>query len=107
MFTSSEVQDGVVTLTVVGEVDIAVTDEFAAVTSACLALPGATTLRVDVADVTFLDSSGLGSLVRARNEAAALGKDLVIANASTTVAKVFRISGLSGVLVFDPDLPGG
>jgi len=107
VFTSSEVQDGVITLTVVGEVDIAVTDEFASATSRCLAAGDVSTLRVDLADVTFLDSSGLGSLVRARNEAEALGKHLVIANPSVPVTKVFRISGLSGVLVFDPELPDG
>jgi len=107
VFTSSESLDGVITLTVVGEVDIAVTDEFAAATSRCLADDDVTTLRVDLADVTFLDSSGLGSLVRARNEAETLGKRLVIANPSVPVAKVFRISGLSSVLVFEPELPDG
>lgn len=101
MFTSQGVVDGVATLAVAGEVDIAVADAFAAAALSCLQEPGALTLRVDLAEVTFLDSSGLGALVKARNAAQDQGKGLVIANVAPSVMKVFVITGLAGVLAFD------
>lgn len=101
VFTSQGVQDGVATLEVSGEVDIAVAADFVAAALACMAEPGATTLRVDLAAVTFLDSSGLGGLVQVRNAAQEQGKSLVIANVVPSVMKVFTITGLADVLTFD------
>lgn len=101
VFTSLGVQDGIATLEVSGEVDIAVADELATAALDALAQDGARCVRVDLASVTFLDSSGLGALVRVRNAARDEGKDLVIANPVESVMKVFAITGLDAVLSFE------
>lgn len=101
VFTSLGVQDGVATLKVTGEVDIAVADDLAAAALGALAQDGAQSLRVDLAGVTFLDSSGLGALVRVRNAAHDEGKELLIANPVESVMKVFTITGLDAVLAFE------
>lgn len=101
VFTARVVQDGVATLEVSGEVDIAVAQEFVAAAVRCLEDPEATVLRIDLAGVTFLDSSGLGALVQARNHAQSVAKSVVIANVAPTVMKVFTITGLADVLSFD------
>ena len=99
-FIAHPVHDGVVTLAVAGEVDIAVADELVAAAYRCLREDGVRTLVVDLAAVTFLDSSGLGGLVRVRNFAQSQDQHLEIANVAESVMKVFTITGLAGALTF-------
>lgn len=100
-FNPVGVVDGVATLAVSGEVDIAAAEDFVTAAMSCLEDPAAATLRVDLAAVSFLDSSGLGALVRARNHAQTLDKAVVVANVGESVMKVFTITGLAGVLTFE------
>lgn len=60
-------------------------------------------LPVDVADVTFLDSSGVGALIAVRNAATASGGSVVIRNLSRPVQRIFELSGLIGSFSFDAD----
>jgi anti-sigma B factor antagonist len=94
-------------LVVSGEIDVLVADELA---QACLTrldtdAPGVT---VDLAAVTYLDSSGIGALVAARNHALELGKTFRVVNPSVRVVKVLRITGLDTVFgaVEAPDVEG-
>ena len=52
---------------------------------------------VDLADVTFLDSTGLGTLVGALKAAEKLGGTVSITGAHERVLKLFRITGLDEV----------
>lgn len=54
---------------------------------------------VDLAAVTFLDSTIVGVLVAAQVRARAERKELVITNAGPRIAKVFRMLGLAPLLV--------
>jgi stage II sporulation protein AA (anti-sigma F factor antagonist) len=51
-------------------------------------------LVVDALDVTFMDSSGVNALVRARERAAALGGSLHVVAGSPGVRRVLEITGL-------------
>ena len=51
-------------------------------------------LVVDARDVTFMDSSGVNVLVRARERAAALGGSLHVVTGSSGVRRVLEITGL-------------
>lgn len=55
---------------------------------------GAVHLVVDALDVTFMDSSGVNALVRARERAAALDGTLHVVTASPGVRRVLQITGL-------------
>ncbi|MFI6847742.1 STAS domain-containing protein [Kitasatospora sp. NBC_00085] len=50
---------------------------------------------VDLAEVTFMDCSGLRALVQARNQADRQGKHLVLRGAGRPVARLLGLTGLT------------
>ena len=65
--------------------------------SALVDLP-AGDVTVDVAGVSFMDSSGLRVLIDAATRARDGGGDLIIANPTPGISRLVEISGLSGQL---------
>ncbi len=61
-----------------------------------------THLVIDLGAVTFMGSTGLGSLVSLRNAALRVGKSIEIRNPRDAVRKVLLITGLNGVLPMIP-----
>jgi stage II sporulation protein AA (anti-sigma F factor antagonist) len=57
---------------------------------------------VDLADVSFMDSSGLRVLVVARNALDERGGEMVIADVSDQLRRLFEISGLTSAFTFEP-----
>ena len=55
-------------------------------------------VTVDVAGVSFMDSSGLRVLIDAATRARDGGGDLIIANPTPGISRLVEISGLSGQL---------
>lgn len=53
---------------------------------------------VDLTDLEFIDSSGLGVLVGAHKDAAEQGRTISLRGANGAVAKVLRITGLTDVI---------
>ncbi|KGA14327.1 hypothetical protein GM51_17585, partial [freshwater metagenome] len=80
-----------------GEVDLATSPELDSAIIAALD-SGASALAIDLSSVTFMDSSGLGVIVRGlkRCREADIELDLVITN--ERVLKVFGITGLDQVI---------
>ena len=62
-------------------------------------------LEIDIADVSFIDSSALGVLVRAHKRLAQLpgGKPLVLVSPRPQARKVLEITGLTRVFVIADD----
>jgi anti-sigma B factor antagonist len=56
--------------------------------------PGQPSVVVDLTGLSFLDSTGLGVLVAARNEAERAGTALKLVCSSDRMLKLFRITGL-------------
>ncbi len=81
-------------LVVSGELDLAAVDQF--LDRARAALDGSV-LELDFADVRFIDSTGLGALVRIREEARADGKDVVLTHVPSQVVRILDITGLSQI----------
>jgi anti-anti-sigma factor len=75
-----------------GEIDLAVTDEVVAAVRSCLSR--AEHVELDLTDVSFIDSSGLGAFVLLRNEAIHQGKQLTLVNLSPATSRLLRITGL-------------
>lgn len=88
-------------LGVAGEIDMASADELRDRLLACL--ERSDSLEVDMAGVTFIDSSGLAALVRLRTEAEIAGKDVALVNVSSSTARLLELTGLQGL--FDVKLP--
>lgn len=85
-----------VTVRLVGEIDLAVQAEVLALLepAACRAAHAGEDLVVDLADVTFLDSTGLACLVRTRKQLGD-GVSLVLTGPTEPVRRVLEISGLA------------
>ena len=84
-----------------GELDVASADGLA---DSLVELAGSTVV-VDLSDLTFMDSSGIGALVRARNriKAGGLG-ELVLTRPGAIVRSALEIVGLDGWIIdWSPD----
>ena len=84
-------------ITVSGEVDLATSPELDLVIIAALD-SGAGSLVVDLTDVSFMDSSGLGVIVRGLKRCREADKDLDLVITNERVLKVFGITGLDQVI---------
>jgi anti-anti-sigma factor len=84
-----------------GELDVASADGFA---DSLVELAGSTVV-VDLSDLTFMDSSGIGALVRARNRIRAGGLgELVLTRPGAIVRSVLEIVGLDAWIIdWSPD----
>ncbi len=80
-----------------GEIDAHTAPSLAA---AMAQLP-AGVVTVDVAGVSFMDSSGLRVLMDATTRARDGGGDLIVANSTPGIARLVEISGLGGQLRLD------
>lgn len=76
-----------------GELDIAVTDQFLEQCRAAL-VDAADTLEIDVAGVTFIDSTGIGAFVRIHQEATRGGKQVRLLHVPRQVSRVLDLTGL-------------
>ena len=61
-------------------------------------LDGSAAIVIDLTDVTFIDSSGLRTIVEAHQARAAAGTRLVLRSPSAAVQRLLEISGLAGHL---------
>ncbi|HST49035.1 STAS domain-containing protein [Jatrophihabitans sp.] len=94
---------GQTVLEVGGEVDLhsasRLTDRLTAILDA-----GERSVVVDLSPLSFLDSTGLGALVAARNRAQQTGATLRLVCTSERLLKLFRITGLDAVFEIHPTL---
>jgi anti-anti-sigma factor len=96
--------DLAVILTVSGEIDLATAPSLAAALDEIEAASGRS-VHLDLAEVTFLDSSGISVLVNCRRRLEDAGGGLVLHRATPTVRRVLEISGLGAVFELRPDAP--
>lgn len=102
--TSNQSGDSLVIAVQDTRIDAAVAIEFKeAVMRATSALPG-TPVILDLSNVVFLDSSGLGAVVAALK---LLGNErpLELAGLTEPVAKVFRLTRMDSVFTIHADVP--
>lgn len=91
-FSEDTRADGGCVVRLGGEIDLAVADELADVVLGCL--DRADDVELDFGEVTFIDSSGLGALVRVRNEATQRGKTLSLVDVGRPTLRLLEITGL-------------
>ncbi len=93
-------EDGVTQLHVVGDVDMATADELREVAvRAITAFTG--TVRVDLSQVTFMDSTGLNALIAIRNHCEP-HHVLVLEGPPPQVRRILEVSGLDGLFTIEP-----
>ena len=93
-------------LTLQGEVDIATVDDLRSAWYLVAEREAPALIVVDVAEVTFIDASGLGLLVGLRNRQRSHGGDVQLRNPPECVRALLRLSGLLDLFVC-PDASAG
>jgi anti-sigma B factor antagonist len=84
-------------ITVSGEVDLATSPALDAAILAAIE-SDTSALAIDLTDVSFMDSSGLGVIVRGLKRCREADKDLDLVITNERVLKVFGITGLDQVI---------
>ena len=86
-------------LTITGELDIATAPQVEEAAGAMLG-EGVSELRIDLRDLTFIDSSGLRVLIALNNRATSEGWKLSLVRPSDRSMSVFQITGADENLPF-------
>jgi anti-anti-sigma factor len=93
--------DGVV-LRLDGELDLATVSQFDA-EIAEIARAAPPHVLIDLARVTFMDSTGLASIIRAHRAAASAGCTLAFRSGSDQVQRLLKLTGTIDFLTFEED----
>jgi anti-sigma B factor antagonist len=91
----AERQDGRCVLTVSGELDLSTVAQLEGAYRQLVTAGPIAELVLDLAGVSFVDSSGLGALLRLRAEQMSAGGSLTISAVAAGPARVIDIAGLS------------
>ncbi|HEV2712738.1 MAG TPA: STAS domain-containing protein [Gaiellaceae bacterium] len=103
---TAEVGDNAFIITVTGEADLHTAPEIDRALHGVLGL-GGTATAVDLADVSFVDSTALAILLRHQRRFRGRGGDLVIVTADRRVLRTFEITGLDRVFRIEKRLADG
>jgi anti-anti-sigma factor len=89
----TSVEGPATTIRVAGELDLATSPKLQQACAAAIE-PGPATLRLDMSEVTFLDSTGISVLVQAHKQLDAQGGTLVLHGLSDHARRVLEVAGL-------------
>ena len=92
--------DDSVTVAVKGEIDASTADALGVAMRRALATT--TELRIDLSGVSFMDSSGLNTLVTARHDCEARQARLVVIDDNPNIRHLFELAGLNGLFEREP-----
>ncbi|MDP6890626.1 MAG: STAS domain-containing protein [Phycisphaerales bacterium] len=95
--------DDQLVVTPVGEIDLSTSPQLRQTLQTVL-VDGDTTVVVDLAEVPYMDSSGVATLVEALQICLRQHRELVLARLSTRVESIFKISKLDTVFTIRDDL---
>jgi anti-anti-sigma factor len=95
--TSVAAPDGGLVLRLVGELDLSSVSIFVDALSEILD-GDPTRIELDMSELSFIDSSGVGAYVTAYRRAAAKGAQLLVGERSALVERVLQLSGVEDAL---------
>jgi anti-sigma B factor antagonist len=88
------------TVLVAGEIDLATSTRLNRELDMVLdRVPAPVLLRIDLGGVSFMDTTGVAILLKARRRSLELGCRFAVIDTSPTIARLFEITGLAGLLV--------
>jgi anti-sigma B factor antagonist len=85
------------TLVIEGEADLATAVEIVDAGIRALDARDVQSVRIDLAAVTFMDSTGIGALIQLRNLAIEKDKQIVLEQVPDRIIKLLQITGLDAV----------
>lgn len=96
------VEAGGAVLDLAGELDLAAAPAMRAAGIAALGEPGCSLLILDVAKLTFVDSTGIGSWIELRNHAREHDRRVVLQSVPAKIHRVLELAGLTTVFDLAP-----
>jgi anti-sigma B factor antagonist len=102
LVTSQRLDDGAAIIDVRGELDVTTVSAFRALLVDTIRREKPGQVIVDMLHVTFMDSTGVGTLVVGYNAAREVGAEFVVRNPSTFVHRQLHITGLTEVFGLPP-----
>jgi anti-sigma B factor antagonist len=96
-----------IVIALAGELDLASASGLVDAARTALAGPGVSELHIDLSQVTFVDSTGLGALVEVNSSAAAQEKRFVLLNPAAQARKLLRTTNVESTLTieYESDTP--
>lgn len=94
---ATDTHNGITRLAMSGELDMNTVERLDDALANCLS-DGATAVVLDLRDLTFMDSTGLYSFLRARSRSLSNGHRLLFVGATRPVRMVFELAGMDSVL---------
>jgi anti-sigma B factor antagonist len=94
-FHHSLAGDGTALVTVRGEIDFANCDELSACLREAIENGSPQTVRVDLREAAFIDSTGLGALIDGYKAAGDSDARFIVVNPTATFRRVLDVTGLS------------
>jgi anti-sigma B factor antagonist len=85
-----------------GEIDVSTVPQVRTAVGEAIADHPGEMLTVDLSDVSFLDSTGIGALISALKRARSTDGDIRLVGVRSHVFKVFQLTGLTKVLEIEP-----
>jgi anti-anti-sigma factor len=89
-------------LAVAGDLDLHTVGDVEAAAAQYLRDPASTELAVDLSRVNFIDSTGVGTLVRLRIKSRENGKALVLRRPSAQVRRILDMTSLAATFTIEP-----
>ena len=87
------------TLTLVGEIDLLTSTQLNRELEIVLdRVPPPRRLHLELADVIFMDTTGIAVLLKGRRRALEVGCQFVVTTTSPAIGRLFEITGLAGLL---------
>lgn len=99
------ISDGLLTAVVAGEFDMPATFAIEPALERALETLGLRLFTLDLSGLTFIDSVGIGVVIRLAAELQARGIEMRIVPGPRHVHRVFTTVGMAQVLPFDPESP--
>jgi len=93
--------DGAITAALAGELDMGATFTTEPALERAMDAPGLESFTLDLSDLRFIDSTGLGLVLRVANDLQARGVPLRIVPGPRPVHQVFESTGIADALPFD------
>jgi anti-anti-sigma factor len=98
-------EDGRVRLTMSGEIDLANAQIVVDLGVECLRRPDVETLAIDLADITFMDSTAFSAMITLLNLARETGKTLTLNRVPDRIVRLLDLTGLSRIFLIEANEP--
>ncbi|MFT8362405.1 MAG: anti-sigma F factor antagonist [Sporolactobacillus sp.] len=98
-----EVKNGVLCIRLTGELDHHTADLLRARVNAVMDEEIVQHILLNLGDLTFMDSSGLGVILGRYKKIASLGGEMVVCAISPAVRRLFELSGMFKIIRFETD----